>query len=152
MQKARFATAAAVVFAIAALAAPAWADSAAEAAAMKSLDEYMASFNARDAEAWSKTLNYPHVRIASGQVRVWQTPEEYVSDFDFAAFAERERWHHSTWGKREVIQSSADKVHIAVTFTRYDAENKPVSSYESLYVVTLQGGHWGTQARSSFAP
>ncbi len=152
MKKALSAAATLAVLLAAVLAVHAQARSAAEAAALKSLDEYMAAFNSRDAKAWAQTLHYPHVRIASGQVRVWQTPEEYVRDFDFSAFAERESWHHSAWSKREIIQTSADKVHVAVSFTRFDAQNQPVSSYESLYVVTEKDGHWGTQARSSFAP
>ena len=125
---------------------------AAEPAAMKALDEFMTAFNARDGEAWAATLNYPHVRIAGGEVRVWQTAADYIADRDFEAFAQRFNWHHSEWTKRDVIQASADKVHIAVTFTRYDAENKPNAVFQSLYIVTNKDGHWGTQARSSFAP
>ena len=43
---------------------------AAIAAAMQCLDEFMAAFNARDIEAWSKTFNYPSVRFASGQMTI----------------------------------------------------------------------------------
>ena len=34
--------------------------------AMLALDGFMLAFNARDPEAWAETLNYPHVRFASG--------------------------------------------------------------------------------------
>ncbi len=122
-----------------------------ENAAMASLDEYMAAFNARDPKAYAATLHYPHVRIASGQVKVWQNEAEYAAGMDFDAFSTRENWHHSAWDYRNVVQSSPEKIHIAVQFTRYNAENKPVSSYESMYIMTLKDGKWGTQARSSFA-
>jgi len=40
------------------------------------LDEFRKAFNLRDAVAWSKTVRYPHIRIAGGQVQIWNTPEE----------------------------------------------------------------------------
>ena len=123
------------------------------AAAMASLEEYMAAFNARDPEAWAATLNYPHVRIAGdNSVRVWATQEEYANYMDFDAFAARFGWDHSVWDKREVVQSGKDKVHFATTFSRYDKDGNKIATFDSLYVMTKQDGHWGTQARSSFAP
>jgi hypothetical protein len=122
------------------------------AAAMKSLDEYMAAFNARDAKAWAATLNYPHIRIASGDVRITQTAEEYAAGMDFDAFAARYGWDHSEWDKRDVINYGADKVHFNTTFTRYTKDGKKIATYDSLYIVTKKDGHWGTLARSSFAP
>ena len=50
------------------------------------------------------------------------------------------------------IQSGPDKVHFEVTFVRYDENNKEIGKFPSLYIVTLKNGHWGVQARSSFAP
>lgn len=46
--------------------------------AMAALDEFMLSFNARDPQAWAASLNYPHVRFASGGVTVWQSAEEFA--------------------------------------------------------------------------
>lgn len=124
----------------------------AEAAALASLDDYMAAFNARDDVAWAATLHYPHVRIAGGDVRVWQTAQEYIDYMDFDAFAQRIGWDHSEWDSKKIIQSSQDKVHVAVQFTRYDKDNNKIATYKSLYIQTLKDGKWGTQARSSFAP
>jgi len=123
-----------------------------ETAAMTALDEFMTEFNARDDAAWAKTLNYPHVRIAGGEVRVWQDAEEYTAYMDFDRFIEQTGWDHSVWDSRTIVQSGKDKVHIAVQFSRYDKDDKKIAMYESLYVVTNRDGHWGTQARSSFAP
>ncbi len=39
-----------------------------EAAGRKALDDFMATWNGRDKMAWAGTLNYPHVRVASGKV------------------------------------------------------------------------------------
>lgn len=121
-------------------------------AAMASLDDYMNAFNARDPKAWAATLNYPHVRIASESVRVWETEADFAGYMDFNAFAQRFGWDRSAWDTREVVQAGPDKVHIAVTFSRYNAANEKIATFDSLYIMTKQDGAWGTQARSSFAP
>ena len=144
------------IFVVALVGAPIWnayaQEESAEEAAMTALDEFMTAFNARDRAAWAKTLNYPHVRIAGGNVRVWQDVEEYTAYMDFDRFIKQTGWHHSVWDERTVIQSGKDKVHIAVQFSRYDKDDRKIATYESLYIVTNRDGHWGTQARSSFAP
>lgn len=124
----------------------------ADASALNALDEFMDAFNARDPKAWAATLNYPHVRVASGSLRVWETEADFAEYMDFDAFATRFGWDHSAWDSREIVQSGKDKVHVVVRFSRYNADNEKIATYDSLYIVTLVDGHWGTQARSSFAP
>lgn len=123
------------------------------AGAMAAMDEFIVSFNARDPEAWAASLNYPHVRFASGTVTVWDSAEE----FEFAQTDSFERlrragWDHSHWLTRDVILVSSEKVHISTIFQRFNSDNQPISTYQSLYIVTKVDGHWGTQARSSMAP
>ena len=48
------------------------------AGAMAALDEFMTTFNARDPQLWARSLNYPHIRFASGTVTVWETAEEFA--------------------------------------------------------------------------
>lgn len=122
------------------------------AGAMAALDDFMRTFNAKDMTAWAATLNYPHVRFASGTVTVWQSAEEFArqSTFDnLAAIG----WDHSHWLSREAVLVSAGKVHINTVFQRFNDSNEPIGTYESLYIVTQDDqGKWGTQARSSLAP
>ena len=40
------------------------------AAAMKCLDDFMTAFNARDADALARTLNFPMVRLASQKLPI----------------------------------------------------------------------------------
>jgi hypothetical protein len=61
-------------------------------------------------------------------------------------------WHRSAWESREVLQSSEDKVHILVRFTRYREDDSVIGTYDSFWIVTKRDGRWGIQARSSFAP
>lgn len=126
-------------------------DAKAEAGARKAMDAFMTAFNSRDPQAWAATLNYPHVRFASNQVRSYASAAEFARDSaDYAKHLAP--WDHSRWESMQVIQTGPDKVHFAVIFIRYDASNKEIGRFPSLYIVTLKDGHWGVQARSSFAP
>jgi len=119
---------------------------------MAVLDEFMRTFNQRDMDSWSATLNYPHVRFASGGVSVWEDAEAYAARPTFATL-ESTGWDHSHWISREVTLASPDKVHVDTTFQRFNSANEPIGTYRSLYIVTRDpNGRWGVQARSSLAP
>ena len=107
-------------------------------------------FNSRDSLKWAQTLNYPHVRVAGSEVIVWNTPEDYAKANDLQQFA-KTGWNHSQWDWRRLVQSSDDKLHFLVQFSRYNDAGKPVAAYESLYILTKKNNRWGVQARSSFA-
>lgn len=124
----------------------------ADSQALAAVDRFMKEFNTADINAWAATLSYPHVRIASGAVKIWKTPAEYATSFDFDDFKRAIGWHHSALDYKKVVQSSENKVHVALGFTRYRADGSKIASYESIYVVTRVAGRWGIQARSSFAP
>lgn len=119
--------------------------------AMQALDEFMLYFNRRDMQAWAGTLNYPHVRFASGNVTVWESAEDFAQGRTFENLP-RSGWDHSHWLTRDVVMASAGKVHVQTKFQRYNSANEIIGTYESLYIVTLKEGHWGTQSRSSLAP
>ena len=121
------------------------------AGAMAALDEFMITFNARNSQLWARSLNYPHVRFASGTVTVWETAEEFARTDSFNRLAVI-GWDHSHWLSRNVVLVSPAKVHIATKFQRFNEKNESIGTYESLYIVTKVDGHWGTQARSSLAP
>lgn len=121
------------------------------AGAMQALDEFMLHFNRRDMDAWAQTLNYPHVRFASGTVTVWDSAEEFAQGETFTRLPAT-GWDHSHWLSRDVVMASAGKVHIQTVFQRFNSDNEIIGTYESMYIVTLKNGHWGSQARSSLAP
>ena len=122
--------------------------------AMAALDAFMLAFNARDPEAWAGSLNYPHVRFASGSVTVWGSAEEFAENARSRSFVAlpRSGWDHSHWLTREVTLASENKVHLSTTFQRFNSANEIIGTYSSLYIVTNIDGYWGTQARSSLAP
>lgn len=122
------------------------------AAAVAQVEAYMEAFNARDPEAWAATLHYPHLRIASGEVQVWESAEELAAGMDFDAFAERFGWHHSAWDQVDPVQVAEGAANVALTFSRYNDRDEVLATFHTLYLVTRENGRWGIRARSSFAP
>jgi len=114
------------------------------------LQEFIAAFNARDARRWAQVLHFPHVRFTAGTVQLWPDAAAYAASNDLEAFAAT-GWAYSAWDRIEPVQASADKLHFALRFTRYDARHAPISSHEALYVLTFADGRWGVQSRSSYA-
>jgi hypothetical protein len=121
-----------------------------EAAAMKLLDEYMATWNSKDVTAWERTFHFPHYRLASGKMTLLDRPGQQNEARLWQTMASS-GWHHSKWDRRRIVHASADKIHVDTKFTRYRADNSAIGSYESLYILTKEDGRWGVKLRSSFA-
>ena len=122
---------------------------AAIAAARACLDAFMAAFNARDLAAFEATFNFPSVRLASNTLVIIERGYHKPEMFERGALAE---WHHSAWERRELIHAGPDKVHFDTRFARYRSDGSVLGRFDSIYVVTCENGHWGINARSSFAP
>ena len=71
---------------------------------------------------------------------------------NFDAFAERFGWDHSEWDDIEAVQVAENGVNVAMTFSRYNADDEVISTFNTLYLVTNEHGRWGIRSRSSFAP
>jgi hypothetical protein len=123
-----------------------------EAAALAVMDAFLVAFNARDEAAWADTLHFPHVRLASQTVTVYPDRETFLEAMDMDVFAAAYGWQYSTWDDMSVIQSSDRKVHVQVVFSRFNADDELLASFDSLYVIELVDGRWGVRGRSSFAP
>ena len=112
-------------------------------------DDFMRTFNSKDADAWASTFHFPSVRIASGNVRVINGPQDLESSFTTLA---AQGWDRSDWAKRQVVQCGPNKAHMLTTFVRYRADGSELSRFDSLYIVEQRNGRWALTARSSFAP
>ena len=123
-------------------------------AAMAVTEAFLSTFNQRDPAAHARTLAYPHVRLASGAVRIWDDVEQATRDMEVGirALTERVGWDHSIWDHRNVIHERDDKVHLDVQFTRYRSDDSVIGVYPAVYVIVRSGDEWGIQCRSSFAP
>lgn len=127
-------------------------DHAAEAtAAMDAAQAFVTAFSAQDHEALAATLNYPHVRLAGGR---------FVTFDDAAAFIERskrneprlveENFGYSVLRELEPIQVGNDKVHLRIINDRHHPNGEVYMSFDTLWIATLQDGHWGIKFRSSY--
>ncbi len=123
-----------------------------EAQALAVMEAFLSAFNDRDEAAWADTLHFPHVRLASQTVTVYPDRQAFLDDMDLEAFAASSGWRYSTWDDMSVVQASEDKVHVAVRFSRFDAEDELIATFASLYIIERIDGRWGIRGRSSFAP
>ena len=124
----------------------------AEAQALEVMYAFMRSFNARDPKAFADTLLFPHVRVASGGVRVSPDAQTFIEATDFDAFAQRFDWAFSRWESIETVQADENKVHFAVVFVRHNCAGEPNATFRSLYILQRAASGWGIRSRSSFAP
>jgi hypothetical protein len=118
------------------------------AAAKGVIERHFAALNAGDEAALTATLHFPHYRLASGRMQVWERADGYLAGFHARA---GDGWHHSTLDICDVIASSPDKVHFDIEFTRYRADGTVLGRYRSIWVIARIGGRWAAQLRSSFA-
>ncbi len=116
----------------------------------KVLDDYLEAFNSGDARQWAKILHYPHVRIAGDRVRVWQNAEEFAKDNDLTKLVKRVNWGYNKWDWRRLVQFGPGKMHYTVQISRFTVNDVPISSFESLYIITRVGDRWAVQGRSSY--
>src|ERR1044072_265807 len=75
-----------------------------EAAAMKLLDEYMSAWNNKDIEAWERTFQFPHYRLASGNMSVLERSGMQDATRLWKAMTDT-GWHHSKWDHRRIIHA-----------------------------------------------
>lgn len=109
--------------------------------------EFFRADRAQDANAWAAVMSYPHIRVAApGRVEFFQTAEEYAAA---ASWSERVAtgWVRTEGIKPECFQTSADKLHLAGGWVRYDAADQPILSNRVVYVLTRLDDTWGVQAR-----
>ena len=116
--------------------------------ALNVLDKHIKALNSRDEVALARTLHFPHCRLSKGELKVWNTPENYFSDFKKRAGGE---WSHSAFENAQLVGMSADKFHINVDVVRYRKDGTEIVRFQSLWVIACIDGHWAAQMRSSFA-
>jgi hypothetical protein len=122
-----------------------------QSACARVLAQWMAALNRHDARGMDALMHFPHVRIASDKVVVYEGSGNNPMDL-FDRLQAQDGWHHSEWNETKLVQSSPIKAHYAVRYTRYRADNSVIGIYDSLYVLTLKNGEWRVQCRSSFGP
>ena len=109
--------------------------------------EFFRADRAKDAERWADVMSYPHVRVAAPTGSAcFETPEDYASNASWEA-REATGWVLSRGVQPVRLHASADKVHLAGGWTRYNIDDEPILSNRVTYVLTRIDGRWGIQAR-----
>ena len=109
--------------------------------------EFFRADSAQQAEAWAAVMSYPHVRVsARGNTAYYETPEAYAAGASWTA-REATGWVRSVGVDTVRLHESADKVHLAGGWTRYNAQDEPILRNRVTYVLTRVEGSWGIQAR-----
>ena len=124
----------------------------AEAAATAVLERHMVARNNSDAEGIAEEDNYSQIRLSNGQVQRFDDAETMIliEERIVQPAFEAAGWDHSEWDNIEIVQSSENKVHFALIFSRFDASGNRYLTTPTFWAVTDQDDHWGIKFRSSF--
>lgn len=122
-----------------------------EEKAVKAAIDYMNAFNEADIVKTDSFIHYPHGLIsANGTLTLSEKAGTYKPSNFFADFRQQYGWNHSCWDSRIVIQSNDNKVHLAVTYSRYRADGSKIGTFPSIWIMTRQDNQWGFKLRSNF--
>jgi len=109
------------------------------------------AFNRVDVPAIADSLNFPHIRLNQGKFNIFPTREDFIErTAKLKANLEKEGWHRSLIESVDIIHATPEKVHMTLNITRRRADDTIYSPFESLWIATLQDGHWGIAFRSSY--
>jgi hypothetical protein len=122
-------------------------------AALASYWRFFESFNSRDVEKWTDSLQFPHLRVsARGPAPlIIPKPEQHTEAMSYDRVL-ASGWDHSVGAEPEVLHVSSDKVHIRGGWTRYNKNDEPILTNFVTYVITLVEDHWGIQCRYGVDP
>ena len=112
---------------------------------------FIPAFNAQIHQAFAKTLNYPHIRLAKGEFQTIANQEEFaVLSEQGENWLRNENWDHTLVESMDSIHVGEDKVHLSIKNHRVTKSGDIYNSFETLWIVTLNDQHWGIQFRSSY--
>ena len=118
------------------------------AAAKAVMQAHITALNSRDQAAIAATLHFPHVRLSSTTLKIWDSEDTYFADF---LARDGGDWHHSAFADIRMLRAAADKVHLDAEIRRFAADGSLITSFRSLWVITCEAGRWAAKMRSSFA-
>lgn len=112
---------------------------------------FIEAFNNQDHHELSRTLNYPHIRLALGRFYTISSKEDFINLSQNSEEAlKKEGWDHTVVESMETVHEGDDKVHLAIKNHRIDESGEIYNSFDTLWIVTLDDDHWGIQFRSSY--
>ncbi len=108
-------------------------------------------FNERNRDICIEAMHFPHVRLWKNTFSIFHVADDFLKGFDKQTTdLEKEGWGKTITLDIKAIQSSDDKVHLAIHQSRRDKQNREYHNFVTLWIVTKIKGKWGIQFRSSF--
>ena len=121
--------------------------------AMASFERWNAAFNARDMDGMIAEMHFPHRRLSGeNEFQVWMADDDFraTRGENMTASLNAQGWDHTATTSIEAVQSSANKVHLAIIQSRRRADGTEYNAFPTLWIFTRIDGRWGVQFRSSF--
>ncbi len=121
--------------------------------AKASFNRWNTAFNARDMDGMVAEMHFPHRRLSGeNEFQVWETADDFraTRGENMTASLGAQGWDHTATTSIEAVQSSADKVHLAIQQSRRRADGTEYNAFPTLWIFTRIDGRWGVQFRSSF--
>lgn len=114
---------------------------------LDAVDKFLKTFNSRDGDAWTDSLNFPHVRPAqNGIQKISADADSYLSGFSYDRVIAT-GWDHTEWDYKRVVHTSENKIHMAGQWSRYTEAGDKILTTPIVYIVTRVDGKWGIQSR-----
>jgi hypothetical protein len=115
------------------------------------IGRYVETVNDQDGDGNRATMVCPHVRLANDEVLVIPEREGLGAISGFERLAAT-GWNRTELDWAQVVQGDDNKAHVALQYSRFDADGHRLVTFESFYVLVKRDRAWKIQARSSFAP
>jgi hypothetical protein len=116
------------------------------AAGRAAVEAFFRAWNTHDPNRLASAMHFPHVRIADQAVAVWNTAADFLAGPEPA----RQRtWFETRLDALEIVQSCANGVNAAVTYSRRGRNGEVFSSYEALVLIVNRADGWKVQAVST---
>ena len=127
-------------------------DPAAETAARRALETFITQWNTGDDANLRRAMHFPFATVPGGGALIVDArPEDFSAGFD--EMRAREGWSRSSFDfdSFAVVNSSTDKVHASIGFSRHGAGGTAYRTSRVFYIVTRQDGRWAIQLRTPAA-
>ena len=103
--------------------------------------------NSRDSRVFTRTLNFPHVRVsARGWADVVPDAETHAHNNSFEGMLAT-GWDHTVGVEPRILHVAPNKVHLLGGWTRYTEDDRAIVSNLVTYIATRVTGRWGMQSR-----
>lgn len=124
----------------------------AEAEATEVLERHMVARNNSDSKGIADEYNYTEIRLSGTGIQRTYTVEEAIfwEEEVVMPILESSGWNKSEWDNINIVQSSSNKAHFELLFSRLDTEGHRYRTSPTFWVVTNQSNKWGIKLRSSY--